>query len=231
MPPAAQEQHLTLAGLHTIQVGDPSRATALIVLLHGYAMQPQDLAPFAHALGLPALFLFPCGPLPAKPTGHAWWGIDQERRRVALERGARDLVDESPEGSPAARAQLSAYLRCCAERFPLPRRILGGFSQGGMLACDWLLQSDAAVDALLLLSSSRINGSQWLTRRHRLANLPVLISHGRSDEDLSFAAGLALRDFVADSGARVSWEPFDGGHQIPLSVWRAVRKFLRPLCA
>jgi phospholipase/carboxylesterase len=32
-----------------------------------------------------------------------------------------------------------------------------------------------------------------------------------------------------EAGARVFWVPFDGGHEIPLVVWRGLRKFLRAL--
>jgi len=55
--------------------------------------------------------------------------------------------------------------------------------------------------------------------------LPVLVSHGTHDPDLAFSAGEALRDFFRSSGARVTWQPFEGGHEIPLIVWRALRRF------
>jgi predicted esterase len=32
-----------------------------------------------------------------------------------------------------------------------------------------------------------------------------------------------------ESEAPVTWVPFDGGHEIPLIVWRALRKFLNAL--
>jgi phospholipase/carboxylesterase len=55
----------------------------------------------------------------------------------------------------------------------------------------------------------------------------VLVAHGRDDDELSFAAGERLRDVALAGGARVEWLPFDGGHGIPLVVWRALRRFLR----
>ena len=57
----------------------------------------------------------------------------------------------------------------------------------------------------------------------------MLVSHGTHDTDLAFAAGEALRDFHRNSQARVTWQPFDGGHEIPLVVWRALRRFLAEL--
>lgn len=87
----------------------------------------------------------------------------------------------------------------------------------------------SAVDRVVLLSTSRIAFDTWSTpaARQRAASLRVLLAHGRADDDLSFAAGEALRDFLISSGANVTWFAHDGGHQIPLPVWRAMKRFLR----
>ena len=50
-----------------------------------------------------------------------------------------------------------------------------------------------------------------------------------NENGTAFAAGEALRDFHRNSGARVTWQPFDGGHEIPLVVWRTLRRFLAEL--
>jgi phospholipase/carboxylesterase len=98
-----------------------------------------------------------------------------------------------------------------------------------MLAMDHVLHTDTRPDALALLSSSRIAFTDWVPRLGRLADLPVLVAHGRGDAQLSFAAGEALRDAATAGSARVSWLPFDGGHEIPLVVWRGLRKLLHEL--
>jgi phospholipase/carboxylesterase len=59
-----------------------------------------------------------------------------------------------------------------------------------------------------------------------MCGLPILVSHGEADDDLSFEAGEKLRDWLVESGADVTWVPFQGGHQIPLGVWRRLRQFL-----
>jgi phospholipase/carboxylesterase len=98
-----------------------------------------------------------------------------------------------------------------------------------MLACDLLLRDQPPVAALALLSSSRIAADEWEPLGGRLRGLPVLVSHGRSDADLAFSAGEALRDFLVRGGAQVTWVPFEQGHEIPLPVWRSLRKFLLSL--
>ena len=108
------------------------------------------------------------------------------------------------------------------------RLALVGFSQGGMLAMDYVLHG-GRVDALALLSSTRIAFDEWQPLLPRLAGLPVLVAHGREDRELSFAAGEALRDAAVAGGAAVTWLPFDGGHGIPLPAWRGLRRFLASL--
>lgn len=216
-------------GLPTLEVSvGPARALTVVVL-HGYAMRPADLVPFARSMGVAGRFYFPEGPHAAEPSGHAWWPIDRRRRSEALARGARDLFAEHPDGAASARAKLGRLLSTLRARHPDEPLVLVGFSQGGMLASDTLLRGDVGVAGLVLLSSSRIALDEWLPRASRLERLPVLVSHGEYDTDLAFRAGEALRDFMLDAGADVTWLPFPGGHEIPLLVWRGVRRFLRAI--
>ena len=198
-----------------------------VVLLHGYAMQPEDLAPFVSAMGFPGRCLLPRAALPANPNGRGWWAVDTEARAEAISRGARDLASTAPVGRATVRRRLAELL--VTERNLVPGRpcVLVGFSQGGMLACDTLMHEDVRVDALVLLSSSCIDVEVWRARSARIAGLRSLVAHGRNDADLAFAAGERLRDFLTEAGASVSWLPFDGGHQIPLPVWRELRKLIR----
>ena len=229
------ERILDIAGLRTTAVGNPD-ALLTLVLLHGYAMQPSDLAPFAHSIGIPAYFLLPQGPVSSPNGAHAWWEVDLEARESALSVGPRDLANDHPDGLAAARRQFGQFLAAVtAEVKPgpaasrttrRPTTIIGGFSQGGMLALDWVLRGNQRVDGLALLSTSRLALSEWESQRERLRQLPVFLSHGVTDRDLAFAAGERLRDFLLESEAQLTWTPFEGGHEIPLVVWRGLRKFL-----
>ena len=218
-----------IADLDCLRVGAPEQACAQVVLLHGYDMRPEDLEPFSHSLNVPALFHFPRGPLPTPSGNRCWWPIDQERRAKQLQSGPRDLYEESPPGRPAARSQLCTFLDELRARAPELPLLLGGFSQGGMLACDTVLCARQPVAGLVMLSSSRIAFDEWLANREALAGLPALVSHGTYDADLAFSAGEALQEFYRKSGARVTWQPFEGGHEIPLAVWRALRRFITEL--
>jgi phospholipase/carboxylesterase len=222
------ERTLDIAGLRTTAIGTPG-APLLLVLMHGYAMRPSDLSPFAHSLGVRAFFLFPQGPLTSPMGGHAWWSVDLDARAANLSVGPRDLANEYPRGLADARRQLEQFLDAVTTEFRPQRLVIGGFSQGAMLALDTVLRGSKTVDGLVLLSASRLATRDWEPCRERLQQLPVFVSHGAADQDLAFSAGERLRDFVLESDARVTWVPFETGHEIPLVVWRGLRKFLSAL--
>lgn len=219
------EREIRLGDLRALAVGD-EHASLAVVVLHGRQMQASDLAPFAHSLGAPAYFVFPDAPLPAEPRGRTWWPIDSEARIRRLADGPMELSAMDPEGRAEARALLEAACRQLAR--PI---VLVGFSQGGMLAMDHVLHGGTRPEALALLSSTRIAITDWQPRAHALAGLPVLVAHGRADAELAFRAGELLRDFAAAGGAQVTWLPFDGGHELPLVVWRALRRQLRDVAS
>ncbi len=203
----------------------------VVVILHGRAMRAGDLAPFARSIGVPARFVFPQADLPLPGGGFSWWPIDEERRIEALQAGPRDLAEAHPDGRTAARSGLVKVLREARLRAPDAHLALVGFSQGGMLAVDTLLHEPIDVDALALFSSSCIALDEWRTRWARLRGLPVLVTHGRADSDLALSAGERLRDELLGAGADVQWLAFDGGHEIPLQVWRQLRKMLNAVLA
>ena len=216
----------SIAGLRTLVVSGSDAPRLVVVVLHGYAMRPEDLAPFAASIGVPASFYLPEAPLEAEPSGRAWWPIDQERRSRAMAHGSRDLHGEHPSGAGAARALVMRVLAEVGHRHAGLPLVLVGFSQGGMLACDMLVRDGPVVAGLALLSASRISADEWIPLASRFAGLPILVSHGTDDPDLAFGAGEALRDLCISGGGEVVWVPFQGGHEIPMVAWRAIRKFL-----
>lgn len=232
------ETHVVeIGGLRTIVSGAASPLA--VVLLHGRQMQATDLAPFTQSLGTHARFYVPDAPLVAQPSGRSWWPVDAEARARAREvsGGPLDLCAMDPPGRAEARAQLSALIAHALSGGAngangATRVAVVGFSQGGMLAMDHALcapASEPTPHALALLSSTRIAIDDWTPRLSRLRGMPVLVAHGRADAELAFSAGERLAEAARAGGADVTFLPFDGPHEIPLVVWRALRKFLRQL--
>lgn len=204
----------------------PEGSSLVVVLLHGFSMRPSDLAPFGASMQSGARFAFPEGPAPVQPSGRSWWNVDYELRAHRLSECARDLAHYIPPGLESSRLELEEFMTAVQRGNPNARIVIGGFSQGGMLACDLLLEKPSVADGLVLLSSSRIDYNRWQKLASSLKHKPVLVAHGRQDGDISFDAGFQLSEWLRAAGADVTWLPFDGGHEMPLPVWRAFRRFL-----
>lgn len=220
-----------MAGLEVETFGDdlPSDAP-VVVLLHGYDGFPSDLSPFAASFGLPARFVFPAGLVALDASdrgGRAWWKIDAAARAAAVARGERrDLSSASPAGLPAARDALIALLDHVETTYTPRALVVGGFSQGAILSCDTALRTSRKLSGLVMLSGARVTATEWAPLLAGRRGLPTFVSHGRSDADLSFDA---TESFVADldrAGVGLTWVPFDGGHETPLVVLRALKRFL-----
>jgi phospholipase/carboxylesterase len=199
-------------------------------------MDPQVLRPMVDALALPLPTLIPPGPVRHEDGTHSWWAVDPSHRAARLAAGPSDLWDRHPRDRPAARVVLERTLQEARTAHPGCRFVLAGYSQGGMLLMDYLLTYPqpgvvADVAGLALLSSTCIALDEWQGQAQRLRGLPALVTHGRADGDLGFFAGERLRDLLQAHGAEVTWLPFDGGHEMPLVVWRALKRFVQGLAA
>jgi phospholipase/carboxylesterase len=204
-----------------------SSGELVVVLLHGFMGLPDDLAPFSRSMGIPARFVFPQGIVDLAERGlrgRAWWPIDVDARNAAT--GPRDLSGFVPGGLDQARAHLDAVLEEIVSSGPVDTLIVGGFSQGAMLACDLALRSSRRIDGLAMFSGARIAEALWRPRYPERSGLRTFVSHGRSDADLSFAVAESFQRELGEAGWDVTWVPFDGGHEIPMIAWRSFKRWL-----
>ncbi|HET7506222.1 MAG TPA: hypothetical protein VFK02_34620 [Kofleriaceae bacterium] len=228
--------HLELADLTAHIVGRPD-ATATCVLFHGFGAPGHDLVPLAEEIAAPVRFVFPEAPIVLGGMygdSRAWWPLDLARFEDELRRGVlRDRRDEIPEGLAEARAQVIQMIDELSARFSIAANqlVLGGFSQGAMLALDVALHRPAPPACLLLMSATLLAESVWVPKMPSLAGVPVLLSHGRDDALLPFSIAEQLRDRLVAAGARVDWQPFEGGHEIPRSVLAMATTMLRARAA
>jgi phospholipase/carboxylesterase len=223
-----------IAGLDVELAGGTDREGGgdgpLVVLMHGFGAPGNDLVSLYRQISVPegTRFAFPHAPLELDPqqfgAGRAWWMIDWSKLESALTTGeARDLKADVPEGLAGARELVSGLLDELAGDAKL---VLGGFSQGAMLACDLALRSDRPLAGLVLMSTTIIAEQEWSPLFASRAGLRVLMSHGRTDPLLPFAIAEELRDRLVEAGFGVDWLPFGGAHGISDGVVDALGRFI-----
>ena len=181
-----------------------SPATHLVVLLHGYGSDGNDLiglAPHWQEQIPGAVFAAPNAPnpLPGSP-GYQWFPI------------SRMDPHEMQKGVDSVAARLDAFLdaELAALSLPPERLILGGFSQGPMLSLHVGLRRAKAPAAIVGLSGL-LTGIPPV----RDDGPPIFLAHGDADQIVPVQAMLVPASTLGDAGHAVQWHLARGiGHGV-----------------
>jgi phospholipase/carboxylesterase len=138
------------------------------------------------------------------------------------------LTTRVPAGMAEARAQIEALLLALESELAVKRSqlVLGGFSQGAMLATDVTLRAATPPAGLVVLSGSLLASEEWRPLMPGRSGLPVLQSHGRSDPILPYELAEQLKTELTQAGLLVEFHPWNGGHGIPAGVIDALGRFM-----
>ncbi len=208
--------------------GGPAPRIA-VVICHGYGANYEDLAPLAgewmRVLGDRAdqfRFVFPDAPHSlaeiGMPDGRAWWPINMMQMAALIQTSQFDqLHDHEPFGIDKVREMLCKTVNTVTKDLdgdstPL---VLGGFSQGAMLALDCALRGPIdPPNVLIQFSGTVVCRPQWEAAIGRLANTYVFQSHGTVDPILPYASAIALHEIFVAGGIANEFHSFVGPHTI-----------------
>jgi phospholipase/carboxylesterase len=179
-------------------------ATSLVVLVHGYGADGNDLISLAGEWQdlLPTTeFVAPNAPerVPGAPGGFQWFALTR-RDPEEMARGVRSAAPVLEEFIKAEEARLGLTREAVA---------LVGFSQGTMLSLEVGLNRPVAA----------IVGFSGLLAAPPPANMaaapPILLAHGSADPVIPAGAMLAAASVLGAAGALVQWHLAEGmGHGI-----------------
>ena len=205
--------------LRALSAGD-STASYLLVLLHGWGANAQDVAGIAPYMQLANYrMLFPDAPHAHQisdgmgaPGGRMWYALP-------------DIFDFNKPFThqpdlQASRQQLLDWLTSLPQQtgIPLEKTVLGGFSQGGAMALD--VGMELPVAGMLVLSGySHGSITQPVTSR------PVLVVHGRQDLVVPVAQAQRTKTELTALSVPVDYYEFEMGHEISLQVLEIAKAF------
>ncbi len=181
-----------------------------LVLLHGWGADAEDLIPIGIQLrngfpeSLELLALRAPNPHP-DGIGRQWYGLFP------------------PDWSEAfsATTDLTNRLKGLSETdIPLEKTMVLGFSQGGAMA----LASGSALPLAGIVGCSAYPHPDW-EATHLCP--PTLLTHGREDEVVPYAASEELMRQLKRSKNKSELVIFDGGHQIPLEIIPTIQQALK----
>jgi phospholipase/carboxylesterase len=179
-------------------------AAGALVLMHGRGTSEQDLLPLLDVFDPRGRLVgaFPRGPFQLPPIGHHWYAVER-------------VGHPDPETFLSTFDRLGSWLDGLAERtgVPIGRTVLGGFSQGAVMAWAMGLGPGRPRPAGILAMSGFIpTVAGFELQLDGLDGLPVAITHGALDPVISVELGQDARDRARAAGAEVVYRETDVPH-------------------
>lgn len=205
-----------------------------VVLFHGFGADFSDLASLADFLDPEGEFtwIFPNGPqtvdIGAHMTGRAWFHVSMAELEQALMTGIpRDYSSVSDRPPTDVMGGLEVFIEDLKKEYD--GLVLGGFSQGGMVASHLLHHAGDQLLGAMFLSTVLLNRAQLEKNLTGLAPKKFFQSHGGRDPVLHLQFGQSLYKMMKEKGWKGTWIDFAGGHEIPMAVLQKGREFLSSL--
>ncbi len=170
-----------------------ARPNALVILLHGYGSNGEDLIELARMIqpALPnAAFVAPNAPsrMPSLAAAYQWWPIETFS------------MTERTAGATAAAPGLDAFVAEEAVKVGLPfhRVLLAGFSQGAMMALHVGLRRPEALAGIIGISGMLVAPERL--QAEIMSRPPVLLIHGSQDDVVPFRSMDLAVTVLAEAG-------------------------------
>ena len=114
-------------------------------------------------------------------------------------------------------------------QIPWSKVIIGGFSQGAMLATEVYLHASEAPMGLISFSGTLIRKTIWTERLHLRSGKTLFLSHGEQDDVLPVKGSHALNTLFRQNGLKTDFCTFSGGHEIPMKAIDKAKQYLHNL--
>lgn len=215
-------QHKELSLTHLVRKPKvASENTPLLIMLHGYGSNEDDLFSFAEELPEELFIVSVRAPLALQPYGHAWYAIfwDDSSGKFSDDDQAREsrdiianFIDEVTAAYPVDKNNVS----------------LVGFSQGTILSLAVALSYPEKVKNVIGLSgyiNPEILKEDFHT--HNFSQLSVYSSHGTSDQVIPIAWARKTKPFLDSLGIENTYSEFPVGHGVAPQNFTELKAWLQ----
>ena len=194
------------------------------LFFHGYGANAKDLSGF-HTLKLPisCRWIFPNGPLGLEAPydvfgGRAWFSLKMSNNRLFSDEHSLSHLKKHCQ-------QLLTFIKSL--NLSSDKIILGGFSQGAIMALNLALRMDPPPRALVIMSGSLFPLEVLDRKKHTFSKASSFFQcHGRDDPLLLYSEAKNVYDFLQNLQWIGKFVSFDGGHEIPHAVLLQIQGFI-----
>lgn len=200
-------------------VGTHGAGDRLLVLLHGYGADENDLAPLAPHIDPAGQYFTICprAPHPVPPFGAGWYERDANRNiDPAMFLASVDSVDQTVDAA------------CREHGFDRSDAVIIGFSQGGAMALASTLRADGATrPKAVACLSGMLQEIDGLIYDFGAEDLPrVMVQHGTLDPMVTIDRGHHTRDTLTTNGVSHEYREYPMQHEIVMESITDLRDWL-----
>lgn len=198
-----------------------------VFMFHGFGADASDLKSLSDVLtpeNMKINWIFPNGifsvPIGPMMSGRAWWPL-------TLSQLPTDWSLYSPPELEHLLPQV--WKMISAFKIPWNKIILGGFSQGAMLATEIYLAAPEAPAGLISFSGALIRKKEWSEALVNRKNKKVFFSHGEIDPVLPPSGTQKLIQMFKGQELSCDFCSFRGGHEIPMNAIIKAKSYIASL--
>lgn len=187
--------------------GIKSAHPPMLVLLHGFGSNEQDLFSFANSLPAKYLIISARAPFTLEPDSYAWYQFE-----YAAGKSVSNIEQE--EKSRQLIIQLIGQLK---DKYSVDANeiYLCGFSQGAIMSYSIALTRPDLVKGIAVMSGRLLEEVKpKIAAPEKLKQLKVFISHGTNDNTLPFQYSKSADTYLKSRGIHPVFKQYPAGHEI-----------------
>lgn len=193
---------------HIVRPSSLSQKAPLLLLLHGYGSDENDLFSFASELPEEFLIVSAKAPYPLQLYGNAWYAINFDG-----DGGKFNDTNQAIE----SRELILKFIEELIQAYPIDENNINllGFSQGAILSYALSLTYPEKIKRVVALSGyidpEMISGNP---EDKNTENLKIYASHGSLDQVIPVSWARKNKDYLTSFGVNFVYEEFPVGHGV-----------------
>lgn len=205
---------------HLIKPSDSQKQSPLILMLHGYGSDENDLFSFADYLPAKYTVVSVRAPYPMQPMGNAWYAINFDANA--------NKFSDTKQGIES-REKIKTFITEAVEAYNInPNEVtLLGFSQGTILSFATALTYPHLVKNIVGLSGFIDKNMIDFADKERLKYLQVFSSHGSMDQVIPVEWARKTPGVLKEFNIQCEFKEFPIGHGVNQDNFEAVLDWLK----
>ena len=192
----------------------------LLLLLHGYGANEDDLFSLAPYLDGRFMIVSPRAPVMLQPMSYAWFNLGFTPQGIVV----------NPEEVESSRRTIRKFLGEIVEAYDCdPKAVyLMGFSQGAMMSLFVALSYPGSASGVVAMSGRVIpEVIDQITDKDILTGLPIFVAHGSRDMLIPIDQGREARAKLSELPVELTYREYDMGHEISYDSLKDIAEWLK----